>query len=138
MRNCQKGFTFVELIIIIAIIGILAAIATPRFVDLSKAAKISATKGSLGAVRSVLAIRYAQSATAGGTPTYPASIGATDFADGQDPTNALSTKKAVTTTASVPNGTDTNATVGFWYISSGASAGRAGAFSDGTEDTSTY
>lgn len=57
MRN-KKGFTLIELMIVVAIIGILAAIAIPRFADLIKKSKEGATKGNLGAVRSALSIYY--------------------------------------------------------------------------------
>ena len=136
--NNQKGFTLIELIIVIAIIGILAAIAIPKFVDLTGQAKVSATKGALGAVRSALAIRYAQSATGGGVASYPTLISSTDFADNSDPSNALSGNAGVTAVAALPAGTDTNAK-GFWYVTAaGANYGKAGAYSDGTVNTSSY
>ena len=54
----QKGFTLIELMIVIAIIGILAVIAIPRFVDLIDKAREGATKGCLGAIRGALVIYY--------------------------------------------------------------------------------
>lgn len=137
MRN-KKGFTFIELLITIAIIGILGAILIPRFVDLTGAAKVSATQANLAALRSVLAIKYAQSATGGGAAAYPASVTGTDFAENKEPLNQLSSKTGITVTTGIPAATGTHGTNGFWYIQTGASAGRAGAFSDGTVDTSNY
>lgn len=134
MNRRPNGFTLVELIMVIAIIGILAVVALPKFQDLSQSAKIASTKGTLGALRSVLAIEYAKSATGGAAASYPASVSGTNFADEQEPTNSLSGNTGVTTTTGVPGGTVTNAR-GFWYIQSN---GRAGAFSDGTVDTSTF
>lgn len=54
----QKGFTLIELMIVIAIIGILAIIAIPRFVDLVDKAREGATKGNLGAIRGAIVIFY--------------------------------------------------------------------------------
>ncbi|TDF34525.1 prepilin-type N-terminal cleavage/methylation domain-containing protein [Alteromonadaceae bacterium M269] len=55
----QKGFTLIELIIVIIILGILAVTAAPRFLDLSSDARTSAMQGVLGAVRSSSQIAHA-------------------------------------------------------------------------------
>jgi MSHA pilin protein MshA len=123
------------LVIVIAIIGILAAISLPKFLDLSGSAKASSTKAGLGSLRGVLATKYAQSATGGAIAAFPASIVAGDFASGEAPANAINGLSGVATTASAPAGTATHATAGFWYITA---TGIAGAFSDGTVDTSGY
>lgn len=57
-KKREKGFTLIELMIVVAIIGILAAIAIPRFADLIKKAKEGGTKGNLGAIRSALSVYY--------------------------------------------------------------------------------
>ena len=65
----SKGFTLIELMIVVAIIGILAAIAIPRFANLIDRAREARTQGNLGAIRSAMAIHYG--ATDG---TWPATI----------------------------------------------------------------
>ncbi len=57
-RTASKGFTLIELMIVVAIIGILAAIAIPKFAELIRKSNEGATKGNLGAVRSALSIYY--------------------------------------------------------------------------------
>ena len=54
----KKGFTLIELMIVVAIIGILAAIAIPKFADLINKSKEGATKGSLSSVRSAIQVYY--------------------------------------------------------------------------------
>ncbi len=54
----SKGFTLIELMIVVAIIGILAAIAIPRFANLIDRAREARTQGNLGAIRSAMAIYY--------------------------------------------------------------------------------
>ena len=53
-----QGFTLIELMIVVAIIGILAAIAIPKFAEMIRKSSEGATKGSLGALRSALSIYY--------------------------------------------------------------------------------
>ncbi len=67
MRNKTEGFTLIELMIVVAIIGILAAIAIPKFADLVTKSKESAVKGSLGSLRSAISIYYSD--TEGVFPT---------------------------------------------------------------------
>ncbi len=58
MKTNKKGFTLIELMIVVAIIGILAAIAIPKFADLINKSKEGATKGALSSVRSALQVYY--------------------------------------------------------------------------------
>jgi len=72
--NQRQGFTLIELVTVIVILGILSAVALPVYLDYRNDAKIAATKGSLGGVRAAIANYYAYSATdaGGGVLTFPA------------------------------------------------------------------
>ena len=54
----EKGFTLIELVMVIVILGILAAFALPRFADLGSEARISALNGATGAVKSAAGIAH--------------------------------------------------------------------------------
>ncbi|MBI4369434.1 MAG: prepilin-type N-terminal cleavage/methylation domain-containing protein [Elusimicrobia bacterium] len=60
-RSGERGFTLIELMIVVAIIGILAAIAIPKFADLVKKAQEGKTRGNMSSVRSALSIYYGDS-----------------------------------------------------------------------------
>jgi prepilin-type N-terminal cleavage/methylation domain-containing protein len=65
-----EAFTLIELMIVVAIIGILATIAIPKFASLVLKSKEGSTKGSLGAIRSALTIYYSDL-----EGQYPSAIG---------------------------------------------------------------
>lgn len=76
MKN-QKGFTLIELVLVIAILGILAVTALPRFLDLSTEAEQASRDGVVGAVRAGIALYRANDmVTNGGTGSYPATLDA--------------------------------------------------------------
>jgi MSHA pilin protein MshA len=55
MKN-QQGFTLIELIVVIVILGILAATAMPRFINMQTEARIAALDGMAGGLRSAVAV----------------------------------------------------------------------------------
>jgi len=57
----RRGFTLIELIVVIVILGIMAAVAVPKFVDLQSDARVSVMEGLEGAIRGSSTLVYSKS-----------------------------------------------------------------------------
>jgi MSHA pilin protein MshA len=60
MLKDQKGFTLIEIIAVLVILGVLAAVAIPKYISLQADAKDKAAMGAVAAAKSALSMRYAQ------------------------------------------------------------------------------
>lgn len=59
MKKANSGFTLIELVVVIVILGILAAVAVPKFFDLSGEAETAAAQGVAGSLASATSVNFA-------------------------------------------------------------------------------
>jgi prepilin-type N-terminal cleavage/methylation domain-containing protein len=79
VRKQQKGFTIIELVVVIVILGILAAVAFPKFSDVSGGARQAVVNGAKAALQSAAVIQFAKNG--GVKQTYAAIQGQTTAND---------------------------------------------------------
>ena len=111
-NSSEGGFTLIELVIVIVILGILAAVAIPKYEDMREQARVATLRGQLGSIRSAIAIQYARNAL-NGSASFPV-LNGTIFADGNVPKEPVNNSNAVKTTPGVDNagGWEYSATTG--------------------------
>ena len=93
LRHDRRGFTLIELVIVIVVLGILATQAIPTYLSLVDDAKKAAGRANLGALRSAVTVYYAYKATpmGGQSATWPSITQLTDnttVLQGQVPDNS--------------------------------------------------
>ena len=86
--NKQTGFTLIELIVVIVILGILAATALPKMAQLSGDARFAVMKGAEGSMRAANSMIYARAASLGILNSNPGNI----------PANSMGNAVAISTT----------------------------------------
>ena len=90
MKAKQQGFTLVELVVVLVVLGILAAVAIPKYVSYTTEARTAAMNGLAGAVRSSVALVQSRYVAVGNTAATTVSL-----ADGTTVTTTAGTNGGI-------------------------------------------
>ena len=110
IRLKAKGFTLIELMIVVAIIGILAAIAIPKFAQMLEKSREGATKGNLGSIKSAASIYYGD--TQGIWPTTLHTFSSYSFSKYLDNVSPVKVTGAFVANSTSPAGAEVRLTAG--------------------------
>ena len=117
MNRNSKGFTLIELVTVIAILGVLAAMTVPKFFALQTKAKIEVENQIIGTIRAGLETYAANQIVFSGSKTYPVSTTATVLTDILNPVPAGWSYGEAATGTITHTRSDSNVT--WTYVSTG-------------------
>ena len=120
MRNIQKGFTLIELMIVVAIIGILAAIAIPAYQDYTIRSKVTELINAAGVCKTSVAEYYQ---AVGAFPTDQTKAGCSDVGTANSVPPVVTSTGLITVDASGSLATQLGAGKTFSYTPSTSAAG---------------